>query len=294
MKKIKIYSPYPCLIRQGQEQIEIESNEGVCLESDLLPLKVYPLKTTNKVYAFEIDSFCKDNHFYRIANSQGETLIFLLDGLLTENVNVYHFSYLDYNSTLEIYTDKLVFAGEGHKKIIYLKNKPISTIAGNFKFIDYAKIVCQNRQTLVCYNVKVGNAKTFEGKEITITENGFNVENEDGGIYDNMSKSYYVDDDGLKPQNQVYTLSTHTIPDKLVAFNFITLVKNGTLDDALKFLSPSLRKTIKSENLKQYFGNLEYVFMIDGESAFAIKNGNNIIYSFKINDGKIDEIYDNQ
>lgn len=293
MKKIKIYSPYPCLIKQGKEQIEIESNEGVCLESDLLPLKVYPLKTTNKVYAFEINSFCNDGRFFRIAENQGETLIFLLDGLLTENVNIYNFSYLDYNSTLEIYPERLIFATNGHKKIVHLKNKPVSTVVGNFKFIDYAKLVCQNKQTLVCYNVKTGNAKTFEGKEITITENGFNVE-QDGGIYDNLSKSYYVDDEGLKSQNQTYTLSTHTMPDKLVSFNFITLVKNGNFDDALKFLSPSLRKTIKRENLKQYFGNLEYVFMLDSESAFAIKDGNNVMYTFKVNGGKIDEIYDNQ
>ena len=294
MKKIKIYSPYSCLIKQGSSQIEIEPSEYVYLESDLLPIKVYPLKVSSKIYAFEIDSLSSDGRFFRVAEHNGDILIFLLDGLLTENVNIYNFSYLDYNSALEIYPNHLVFVTDSHKKIVYLQNKIEKIEIGNFKFIDYVKFSCGESQTLVCYNVKTNKAKTFVGKEIAITENGFRVESEEDGFYNNMTRSYYIDDDGLKSQNQTYVLSDQKLPDKLISLNFIIHIKNQNFDDALKLLSPNLRKTINSKSLKQYFGKLEYVYMIDSESAFAIKDGNNIIYTFKIKDGKIEEIYDNQ
>lgn len=294
MTKIKIYSPYSCLIKQGSSQIEIEPSEYVYLESDLLPIKVYPLKVSSKIYAFEIDSLSSDGRFFRVAEHSGDILIFLLDGLLTENVNIYNFSYLDYNSALEVYPNHLIFATDKHKKIVYLQNKIEKIEIGNFKFIDYIKFSCGESQTLVCYNVKTNKAKTFVGKEIAITENGFRVESEEDGFYNNMTRSYYIDNDGLKSQNQTYVLSDQKLPDNLISLNFIIHIKNQNFDDALKLLSPNLRKTINSESLKQYFGKLEYVYMIDSESAFAIKDGNNIIYSFKIKDGQIEEIYDNQ
>ena len=294
MKKIKIYSPYSCLIKQGSSQIDIEPSEYVYLESDLLPIKVYPLKVSSKIYAFEIDSLSSDGRFFRVAEHNGDILIFLLDGLLTENVNIYNFSYLDYNSGLEVSPSHLVFACDSHKKIVYLQNKIEKIEIGNFKFIDYVKFSCGESQTLVCYNVKTNRAKTFVGKEIAITENGFRVESEEDGFYNNITRSYYIDNDGLKSQNQTYVLSDQKLPDKLISLNFIIHIKNQNFDDALKLLSPNLRKTINSESLKQYFGKLEYVYMIDSESAFAIKDGNNIIYTFKIKDGKIEEIYDNQ
>ena len=291
MKPIVIYSPYECLIKTKNEELILDQNESALLDN-CEEIDVYPTGKTKR-YAFKIDLADKDNQFYSVIERQGKLLVFLIDGLISQNTDIFHFSYNNIDSEIALSGSSITFSTKNHRKQILLNSKPVKVQSGNFKHIDYIILDFPSSSQLICYNIKNNSARQFAGDKITTVENGFKILSS-GGIYDHVEEELFVDKDGLKSKNKTFSPSNQIYPAKLVPYQFICAVKNGDSQTIKGLLSDSLASKLSPEQVLQYFGKISYFYMLDYKTCFAISNNENVIYEFYLNGDKIDDILDNK
>ena len=292
MKPIILYSPYSCLVRCKNHEIEIDESEHAIIDDYDDRLDIYPTGKTKR-YSFYLDLKEKDGKFYSIIEKNDKILVFLLDGYLSENVDIFNYKYNNIESSVEVSQSSLSFASKNHKKTIILSSSPQKVKCGNFYHIDYALLTYPNYQILFAYNAKTNQARQFSGEEITLSKNGFIVKSSQGG-YSSVQEEYYVDSEGLKSKAKSFSLSNQALPDELIPYQLMTAIKNGDREQIESLLSDNLKAKLSIDNVIAYFGKVSYFYMIDARTAFAISNNDNILYEFTLSNGKITEIMDNK
>lgn len=290
MKTI-IYSPYDCLVQTTDNKFFLSLNEHLEIDEMFDTLKIYPTGKSKK-YSFEVDVKETDSPFYRVIKKDDKNLIFLLDGLVAENVDIFSFEYDNNKSFVEIEKDKITFKTSAKQKIIYPPSKIKNVECGNFKHIDYVKFDGTNKKFFVAYNIFTNKTKLFQGEDIVVNENGIVITTENNNFYKKIVEEYFIDDDGLKSRSKVF-LRKESFSPQLITFVFMNYIKQRDYDGAFDLLHPSLKKELPTQSLKSYFGDISYFYLIDLQTAFAISNGKNVIYEFTFADNKIIEINDN-
>lgn len=293
MSPIVLYSPYKCIIKNDKQSVYIDQNSHLVIDNPV-SVCVYPTGKTKK-YAFSIDLDHLDSEFYRVVKKDNKTLVFLLDGLLSENIEIFEFEYENIKSSIEIAKTKIVFVGEKSKKVINLPNQIKSFQCGQFYHIDY--ILFENHDgdlSIILYNIKNNKAKILNGDEIQILDNGIMVKRFGKGLYSDITEEYIIDRDGLKTGSKTFSLSSQAQNQELCVYNFMTALKNGDTSFAYSFLTQSLKDKISPDTLKTFFGNLSYFYLIDPTTVFAISDGQNKIYNFTLKGKQISDISDNE
>jgi len=292
MKTI-IYTPYDCLITYKEKSVHLAVNEHLIFENVDDVLEVYPTGKTKK-YSFSINLSSQESScFYSIVKKEGKTLIFLIDGLILENVDIHSFSYKGKSSSVEISKDKITFVSPLHKKIITLSSTAKILDCGNFKFINYVHFQNnKNKEFLIAYNTLTNKTKLLQGDKFEITQNGFSISNTTNSFYKNIEEKFLVDEDGLKAKEKVFSLKEN-YDKEINIFRFMNDISIKNYQEAFSFLSPRLQSELSVQHLKNYFGDISYFYCIDPKTCFAISNGKNIIYDFEIENNLIKEINDN-
>ncbi len=284
-----IYTAYDCVIKCDGLQEELEQNQHLTLDATPKHIAIYPIGKGR--VSFEIDFENEASPFYRIVTKEDKTLIFLVEGIVAQNVKIFEVSADGANCKIEVEKNRVTILCGENKKIISLSGQIEGAKCGNFYHIVFAKLSCVGREYLIAYNTKNFMAKAFCGQKITLTDEGFIINNTPQN-YEDAKVEYVVTKAGLKVKKQDFSLlgvpPKHSIP-----FQFISSVKLGDFPNALSMLSPNLKENLSENSLKEYFGHLSYIFPLDERTVFAISGGKNIIYSFTISNGLISEINDN-
>lgn len=291
MKDIVLYSPYECLIKSNNNEMMMNENEHITLVATDL-IYVYPVGRTKK-YSFVIDINDKDNQFYSVIEKDDKYLVFLVDGLLSQNSEIFNFKYNNLESFIEVSSHAVTFKTKNNKKKIYIYQKPNTVKCGNFSFIDYVLLELNKSNLLVAYNVKNNNAKQFSGEKIEIKTNGFKIYSSKN-IYDNIEEEYYIDNEGLKLKDKSFVMAEQKYPDELIPYQFMCAVKNGDTNLMNNLLDENIKEKLSIDDVKSYFGNIEYFYMIDCRTCFALSDRQNVIYEFYVKNHKINEISDNK
>ena len=291
MKNIVIYSPYPCLVKAGDKEMTINENEHLNLDA-IMPIYVYPTGKTKR-YSFMIDFNILNSQFYSIIEKDDRVLVFLIDGLLSQNIDIFSFRYNNIDSEIEISSHEITFKTKEHKKKIYIYSTPKNVECGNFYHIDYSLLEFENGSILIAYNVKNNSAKQFKGDKIELKDNGFTVQSSKN-FYDMATWEYKIDKEGLKIKDKTFAMANQKYPFELIPFQFMTAVQNDDTSMITSLLSDEILKKIDIVNIKKYFGHIDYFYMIDYKTCFAISDKQNVIYEFYLKENKIDEIVDNR
>ena len=114
MKNIVIYSPYPCLVKAGDKEMTINENEHLNLDA-IMPIYVYPTGKTKR-YSFMIDFNILNSQFYSIIEKDDRVLVFLIDGLLSQNVDIFSFRYNNIDSEIEVSSHEITFKTKENKQ----------------------------------------------------------------------------------------------------------------------------------------------------------------------------------
>ena len=293
MKSVIVYTPYDCIIKVGDEQTELSQNEHLLLDDRLDTITVYPVGRTER-YAFTVDFFAPNSTFYRIVEKDDKLLVFLLDGILCESCEVHKFQYKGKEFSVEIGKDSIFFASESRKSQICLVGKPQNVNYGHFLHIAYALFSQNDEDVILLYNIYNGKMRKCIGDKITLTQNGFIVNNHNRDGFENIEQEYTVDNDGLKCLRQEALSSETPLPEDLTAFQFMSAVKNKNYSLAHSMLHSDLQEKISAKALQTYFGDITYNYMLDDSTCFALSGGQNVIYEFIVQNGQIMEITDNK
>lgn len=281
MKEIIVYSPYDCLIKSKEGQITLNKNEHLVLSSND-PFNVYPVGKSSR-YAFVVDLNQQvDSPFYRVLSDNNSLKIFLLDGLLSENCQVFSFFIQGENCSVKASEKYIEFSSTKKQSKVFLPAPYKSLDCGKMQGIVYVHIFEQKQERLLAFNPKTDRIKTFIGDKITVTSSGWKV-------LGNDEKEYYVDKEGLKIKDECSILSKSPV---FIGHNFMSLIEDKQFSKAYLHLSSSLQSRLDADALKGYFGNVSYFYFLEPKICFAISDNKNMLYHFDFQDDKICEIWD--
>ena len=126
-------------------------------------------------------------------------------------------------------------------------------------------------------------SKIFYGKKIQLEKDGFLVE----GNY--SKQSFLIDKDGLKiKESKSFGGASHS--SQMVATSFLQAIKDYDYSTAFAMLSPSLSSSQSEQSLKDFFGEISYIYPLDPYTIFTISNGKNSIFTFEIENEHISDI----
>lgn len=290
--KVTIYSPYDCLVKFDNNETFLNQNEHLVLSDEEKSISIYPTNK-NSGYSFFIDLKQTSSPFYTIMKKNEELFIFLLEGIISQNVDIISLTYNNSQSFIEIGKNTIKFTTPKHQKIISLPFIPKKVDCGNFKHINYALIEDKEKFYFIAYNTISNKSKLFQGDNIEVKENGFVVTNEKNNFYKKIVEEYFFDEDGLKAKSKVFS-QRDDISQNLLSYNFINAVKLKDFKSALFLLNDNLKERVSENSLKEFFGDISYFYMIDPLTCFAISNGKNKIFTFKLEESKISDISDGE
>lgn len=290
MKTI-IYTPYEALIKTNNQEVWLNKNENIVLEEDEKLISVYPTEKLSR-YSFTIDLNEPTSTFYSMMKHDDKNLIFLLDGLIAQNVEVYSFSYQNKDSFVEIGKDQIVFKTDTHQKVIIPQTSFDNVKCGNFKHINYVYFQNKIKSFLLAYNTLTNKAKLFQADEIEINDDGVVLTTNKNNFYKKIVEEYFVDAQGLKVKSRTFSRKEN-YPNNFISYVFMNSLKIKDYQNAYNLLCYQLKEKLDIDILKTYFGDISYFYVIDPYTIFAISNGKNMIYEFSIDQNNITEITDN-
>ena len=287
-----IFTSYNCLIKFENKEEFLSINEHLSFENENGIIYVYPTGKTDK-YSFSIDlQNLSSSIFYKYTQKDDSIFIFLIDGLIIENIDIYSFSHNNHDSEIEIGNTFITFKTKSHRKTISLPCQIKNLNCGNFKHIDYVNYRKDDKEYLVAFNVISNKAKLIQGENIQIEESGFVVTNKSNHFYKEIVEEYLIDEDGLKIKSRVFTPKEKT-PQNMVIYKFMTAINLKDYQTAHSMLSHSLKEKLTPTNLKEYFGEIVYFQCLNANTVFAISSGKNVLFDFTIENGFVSEINDN-
>lgn len=282
--KTTIYTSYDCLLKTSTWQRNLDKNNSLSFDDLEEDIFVYPTGKC-KIIPFTITKN-ESNIFYKTIIHNGRLLIFLIDGIFVENVLLYNFSFNGRSSKVSLSNKVIHFSTKSTKKIISLTNKFEQFICKNCFHINYVICKSEKYNLLIFFNTLNGKIKTYECKDISLNNKEFVITS----FYDEKI-TLYIDKDGLKVKEKTTKLQIYPNP-LYVAKNFMEEIKKEEYTSALNLLSDNLKENQTIYSIKEYFGEISFIYPIDLYTIFAISNGNGKIYTFEIDRGKITEIND--
>ncbi len=290
MKTI-IYTSFDCLIKGENIEEVLQENQHLSFENVPARLSVYPINKKG-MPSFEIDFQKQHNLFYRIVEKDEKMLVFLVDGIYAQNFLVQTISCENNTCQIEIGKNEVIFACNKNKKILKMPEDILSSKCGHFHHIAYAKLEANEVDYLVAYNTKNYKTKILKSEKVEITENGFILSGTADG-YNDGQEEYIVTKEGLKIKSKKFSTLSHPQIKETLCYRFLSSVKKTDFSSAFSMLSLSLQKKVSEASLKDYFGNISYLFPLDEKTCFAISNNKSTMYTFSISNNKIEEIFDN-
>lgn len=289
--KIIIYSPYDALIKTKYEEAFLNKNEHLILEGENQNIVVYP---TNKVsrYSFTIDLNEQHSIFYNIIKKDDNLFVFLLDGVIAENVEIYSFLNEGQTSFVEIGKNQIIFKTQNNQKIITPPGKIDGFKCGNFKHINYVIFGDGTKSYATLYNTTTNKIKLLQADEIEIKEDGFVLTTNKNSFYKKIVEEYMIDSQGLKIKSRVFS-QKENYSDNFISYMFMNSIKLKDYQNAYNLLSNNLKEKLSIDDLKNYFGDVSYYYVIDPSTIFVVSDGKNVIYEFSFSENKINEIIDN-
>lgn len=278
MKIIEIYSPFDCLVVSLERQLFLSANEHLVLD-DEKEIFVYPINKT-PCYSFTLNPN-KSSPFYKSITQEDKTMIFLLDGLLSNTLNIYSFKINGKTCDIKTGSEKVIFCYDNTEREVALSHQVKTFETNCVGHIAYAICHSEDYQTLIAFNLRNKNIKTLSGKRISILNNIIKIEN------DFAINEYCLDNDGLSVQ------SVKSLSHPLVAgTNLFSCLKFGDYVSAYAMLSPSLQKNLSQADFKDFFGKISYFFPLSQTQIFALSNSQPKLYTITFSDDKIVEIED--
>lgn len=278
MQNIEVYTPFDCLIVNGERQQFLSQNEHLIIE-EAQQIFVYPVSKA-PCYSFVLDT-SQPSPFYKSISRGDKTLIFLLDGLLSNSYELYTFTSHGKTCQVKAGSEKVVFACDKIEREVILPFPIQKYDAKCEEHIVYVFCEGTNHSFLVAFNLLNKHAKIFSGYTISLKDHGFMVENEDS------LTEYLIDKDGIS-RKTIKTASNCGIS----SVNFFACLKEGDYISAYNMISSSLQENLSQNDFKKFFGQISYFFPLSQTKIFALSNTQPKLYTLTIADNKITDIDD--
>ena len=288
MKKYKIISAYPCLIKSASQQLTLDRNFSLLLENEN-EISVYPFGK-DKSFAFIIQlNNLSDNPFFCTATEGDTTFIYLIEGLKSQNTNEVSFGNNSPSPSVEISRDSVTFHSKSLKRTIF------TGYYENFDCyrkhdISLAHLFNDGKHLLIAFNEKTGKAKSFKAQKVKVDNDKIYLTQKfDDLAGHNLESTFKIDNEGMKKIDcQIsYNFEKPRLAynQKVVPFAFLEAIKADNFDLAAGYLSSSMQVT--PEKLKAFVPKLDFFFPVSDNKFYIFSNGEFKTITFDMTDNKI-------
>ena len=270
MKKIKLKSTYPCLVKTEKESLEIDENDVLEIENEER-IFIYPTLYSRKNIPFYINlQVPKSCHRYFVHEFDDFALVVLT-----------------YNDELKIlYKENfptLSCSVTVSQNAIKFEKEEISveyTLPHNFfnyhifKLDNYACVEFDD-ENLYLFNTKTNVLSHFSGN-MDLDKNVLTVKKNLHDLENRVKKSTFkLEDDKIKLESLDFSHDENKYSEDMTPYRFLEAVKIKDFDFALNLLE---KKNVSKENLETLFGNVksylplstnEFVVLGENEKRFV-------------------------
>ena len=286
MKKIKLKTNYPCLVKTDKESFEIDENDVLEIENEER-IFIYPTLFSRKNIPFYINlKSLKSCHRYFVHEFDDFSLV-----VLTYNEEL-KILYKENFPTLACNVVVSQSAVKFEKEDISVEY----TLPHNFfnyhifKLDNYACVEFDD-ENLYLFNTKNNVLSHFSGN-MDLDKNVLTVKKNLHDLENRMKKSTFkLEEDKIKLESLTFSHDENKFSEDMTAYRFLEAVKIKDFDFAINLLE----KKTSSENLETLFGNVKnYLPLSTNEFVILGENDRKFVRFFekcgKIVDISVDKL----
>lgn len=286
MKKIKLKTNYPCLVKTDKESFEIDENDVLEIENEER-IFIYPTLFSRKNIPFYINlKSLKSCHRYFVHEFDEFSLV-----VLTYNEEL-KILYKENFPTLACNVVVSQSAVKFEKEDISVEY----TLPHNFfnyhifKLDNYACVEFDD-ENLYLFNTKNNVLSHFSGN-MDLDKNVLTVKKNLHDLENRMKKSTFkLEEDKIKLESLTFSHDENKFSEDMTAYRFLEAVKIKDFDFAINLLE----KKTSSENLETLFGNVKnYLPLSTNEFVILGENDRKFVRFFekcgKIVDISVDKL----
>ena len=286
MKKIKLKTNYPCLVKTDKESFEIDENDVLEIENEER-IFIYPTLFSRKNIPFYINlKSLKSCHRYFVHEFDEFSLV-----VLTYNEEL-KILYKENFPTLACNVVVSQSAVKFEKEDISVEY----TLPHNFfnyhifKLDNYACVEFDD-ENLYLFNTKTNVLSHFSGN-MDLDKNVLTVKKNLHDLENRVKKSSFkLEEDKIKLESLTFSHDENKFSEDMTAYRFLEAVKIKDFDFAINLLE----KKTSSENLETLFGNVKsYLPLSTNEFVILGENDRKFVRFFekcgKIVDISVDKL----
>ena len=286
MKKIKLKTNYPCLVKTDKESFEIDENDVLEIENEER-IFIYPTLFSRKNIPFYINlKSLKSCHRYFVHEFDDFSLVVLI---YNEELKIL------YKENFPTLACNVVVS----QSAVKFEKEDISveyTLPHNFfnyhifKLDNYACVEFDD-ENLYLFNTKTNVLSHFSGN-MDLDKNVLTVKKNLHDLENRMKKSTFkLEEDKIKLESLNFSHDENKFSEDMTAYRFLEAVKIKDFDFAINLLE----KKTSSENLETLFGNVKnYLPLSTNEFVILGENDRKFVRFFekcgKIVDISVDKL----
>ena len=287
MKEFIFYSPYDALVKYGEKEAFLKEGQSLSI-FPLSKVFIFPVGKFGKIsFSLDINNL-KENQFFHFTQKDNKILVFLLDGTLVEDGQIFKVVSKGKTIEVEIKSHSVRFFDGQKFKTLHFDQKVKSAKCESKNEFVLCQCFCQDTQTLLIFNPTDFGIKIFKASNISLTSNGFKLEENQNCFFKTLEKEYIYEGNNVKLLS--LSCQENLISQRLLPYKFMVFLKEKNFDLASGILSEDLKKSITSDGLKQIFEKLTYFYFLSDSSCYALIDGQNKILSFMISNSCICDI----
>ena len=303
MKKIRIFCELPYLIELATENFLVDNSNYLEVQSEKeLFFKCYPIDQPKNSLPFcfllkqkidKVESNCQN---IKIFNFKDRCDVFV-EQFVIESTKIVHtstFAIKNTKYTIVCYEDKIKInctSGE------YIFETPITSVCidTGFGFLNFLTTF-EDKKTYTRFDTSTKKFSSIKGNKIQIEEDKILVQTNFCDILEHTKICEYKNNGSLEYQKTEFytkrTLDQTNLNNKLLPIVFFESVKLEDYKTAQCILDENLSKNLNQDTIKQFFGDIDAVFLTSKEPlVYTIYcNDNASDYHIYLKDNKIQDI----
>lgn len=291
MKKIKLKSTYPCIVKTKDEFFDIDEYDMLEIE-DEKRIFVYPINESRRNIPFYIDlENLQNSRRYGVFNFESFSLLVLNDEKPLRICNKEHLSFKSGIVTVSLFCDRLKF-----ETPTYCVEEDVEAY-DKFKVFKLDKFACVSLDDdrLYAFNTADNRLALFAGESVELNNNELVLNKIYSGFDKHTRTSKYLFEDGqIKLQSEDLKCETQSKWGELLSVRFLEAVRANNFEMARGLLSEKLKMKVSAESLLKFFGKIkailpislkEFVLVCDlGKKYVQIQTSQNAIEDISVDE----------
>ena len=288
MKKIKLKTNYPCLIKFQNSSYDLDENDMLEIE-DEDKMCVYPITYSKRDIPFCIDlKNLRSCQRYSAYNIDDVTLVILHHSQNIRTCIKESLAFPNDVCFIYIFDDTIKFENKACE-VEYQFEHPCQ----NYKVLKIENFACVqfDSHNLYCFNVDTNKLSHFTGDELELNKNILKIKKKLNDCENRVKNSEIsFEKNEILVKNLSFEYNLQNEEKDLIPYRFLDAIKSKDITFAKKILRDDLQNKIPNEQLANFFGNIKNFLPISLTEFLVLGSNFNTYVKFSVQNDRISDI----